>query len=85
MEELYAFIEEKVRESGYPGDIDGKELYDEISMEAENHDNGVYIFMVKRENDMFYEGNMEILDEQFDLHCIDIHSAGQVYHVDFDA
>lgn len=85
MEELYQMIEEKIKASGYPGEIDGKEFYDEVNAEALEHENGTYIFMIKKTDTMFYEGRMIIMDAQFDLKTVDIHENGQVYHVDFDA
>ena len=85
MEELYSIIEEKIKASGFTGDISGRDLYDEVSMEADKHENGSYIFMVKVDENVFYEGNMDIHDEEFDLHTIDIHEGDKVYHVDFDA
>lgn len=85
MEELYRMIEEKIRNSGYPGEIDGREFYNEVSDEADSKDNGTYLFMIKKSDTVFYQGCMDILDEQFDLHYVDIHDGEKTYHVDFDA
>ena len=85
MEELYRLIEEKIRNSGYPGEIDGKEFYNEVSDEADEQEEGTYIFMIKKSDTLFYQGCMEIMDNQFDLHYVDIHDGDKVYHVDFDA
>ena len=30
MEELYEMIEERIRQSGFPGEIDGEEFYNDI-------------------------------------------------------
>lgn len=85
MEELYRLLEQKIKNSGYPGNIDGEEFYNEISDEADEKENGTYIFMIKKSDTVFYQGVMEILDDQFDLHTMDIHVGETVYHVDFDA
>lgn len=85
MEELYRLIEEKIRKAGYPGEIDGREFYDDVSAEADDRENGTYIFLVKKSDEVFYQGCMEILEDQFDLHYVDIHDGEKVYHVDFDA
>ena len=85
MEELYRLIEEKIRNSGYPGEIDGKEFYNEVSDEADEQEEGTYIFMIKKSDTLFYQGCMEIMKNQFDLHYVDIHDGEKVYHVDFDA
>jgi hypothetical protein len=85
MEELYRTIEEKIKASGYSGEIDGREFYYEVSKEADAKENGKYIFMVKKSDTVYYEGCMDILDKDFDLHYIDIHEDDKTYHVDFDA
>ena len=85
MEELYRLIEEKIRNSGYPGEIDGKEFYNEVSDEADEQEEGTYIFMIKKSDTLFYKGCMEIMKNQFDLHYVDIHDGETVYHVDFDS
>ena len=85
MEELYEMIEEKIKQSGYPGIVDGKEFYNEVSDEADEKENGTYIFLIKKSDTVFYQGCMEIMDSQFDLHYVDIHDGDTVYHVDFDA
>ena len=85
MKELYRIIEEKIKNSGYPGEINGEEFYDEVSREADEKENGTYIFLIKKNETVFYQGCMEIMDNQFDLHYLDIHDGDKVYHVDFDA
>ncbi|MEE1086235.1 MAG: hypothetical protein U0L05_03555 [Schaedlerella sp.] len=85
MEELYQLIEAKIKGVGYPGMIDGKEFYGDVNDEADNQENGTYIFIIKKTEELFYQGCMEIMDEEFDLHYVDIHDGDKVYHVDFDA
>lgn len=85
MEELYQLIEEKIKKSGYPGRIHGKEFYELISAEADKQETGTYVFLIKLTDTDFYQGCMEILEEQFDLKYVDIHEGDQVWHVDFDA
>ena len=83
MEELYRLIEERIRSSGYPGPVDGETFYDEVSAEADEHENGTYLFLIKKTDTDFYQGCMEILDDAFDLKYVDIHENGRVYNVDF--
>lgn len=85
MEELYRLIEEKIKNAGYPGEIDGREFYNEVSDEADDQEEGSYIFIIKKSDTLFYQGCMEILKNQFDLHYVDIHDGETVYHVDFDS
>ena len=85
MEELYQLIEEKIKASGFPGEIDGKEFYQDVSDEADSKDNGTYLFIIKKSDVLQYHGCMTILDEEFDLHYVDIHVGEAKFHVDFDA
>ncbi len=85
MEELYRIIEEKIKAAGYPKEIDGREFYDDISDEADEKENGDYIFLIKKTEELMYKGCMTIIDEQFDLHYVDILDSDQNYHVDFDS
>lgn len=85
MFELYQFIEERIKQAGYPGKINGREFYDDVSAEAENQDNGTYIFIIKKSDELTYQGCMTIMDEDFDLHYVDIIDKENKYHVDFDA
>lgn len=85
MEELYQLIEEKIKASGYPGTIDGREFYEDISNEADAQEDGTYVFIVKKNDELSYKGCMTILEEEFDLHYVDIHENEESWHVDFDA
>lgn len=85
MKELYKLIEKKIRDAGYLGHIDGEEFYNDVSAEADDKENGTYIFFVKKDEHLMYRGCIEILDDQFDLHYVDILDGEQEYHVDFDA
>ena len=83
MNELYELIEEKIKGSGYPKEIDGREFYNYISDEADEKENGTYMFIIKKTDTLQYQGCMTIIDEQFDLHYVDILAGENTYHVDF--
>lgn len=85
MDELYRLIEEKIKVAGYLGEIDGREFYDDVNAEADSKENGMYIFIVKKTETLYYQGCMEIMEDQFDLHYVDIHDGDKEYHVDFDS
>ena len=86
MEELYRIIEEKIRAAGCPVPISGEEFYNDICDETEKMPGeGTYLFAVHKENGIIYEGQVEILEDQFDLHTVDITLGERRYHVDFDA
>lgn len=84
MNELYRMIEKRIRDAGYPGVIDGCEFYEDISAEADEKDNGMYLFIIKKSETLSYHGCMQIMDEEFDLRYVEIHEGEKVYHVDFD-
>ena len=65
MEEIYRLIEEKIKASGYLGYASGEEIYDEICDEIEEKENGSYIFMSKKEDDVFFEFKIDVMDENF--------------------
>ena len=85
MEELYRLIEEKIKASGYPGEVNGEAIYNEICDEMEQKENGSYLLMIKQDGDVYFECKVDIMDEEFDLPFMDIHAGEKVYHVDFDA
>ncbi len=85
MQELYDLIEEKIKKAGYSGDIDGEEFYGDISDEVDDQDNGTFMFLIKKSETVSYQGCMTIMDDEFDLHYVDIHDGEKTYHVDFDA
>lgn len=84
MQELYDMIEAKIRETGYEGEVDGYEIYNEISDEIEEKEPGTYIFMSKKTDDIFYEYKIDVMEEEFNLSYMDIHDQDKVFHVDFD-
>ena len=85
MQELYDLIEEKIRKAGYTGFIDGEEFYQDISDEVDEQENGAFMFLIKKSDILSYQGCMTIMDDEFDLHYVDIHDGDKIYHVDFDA
>ncbi len=85
MQELYDLIEEKIKHAGYPREIDGEEFYGDISDEVDDQDNGTFMFLIKKSETVSYQGCMTIMDDEFDLHYVDIHDGEKTYHVDFDA
>ncbi|MCH1960575.1 hypothetical protein [Romboutsia hominis] len=85
MEEIYRLIEEKIKNSGYQRSVSGEEIYEEICDEIEDKDNGSYIFMSKKEDDVLFEYKIDVMDENFNLFYLDINSPEGKFHIDFDA
>ncbi len=84
MEELYRVIEDKIREAGYTRPVSGEEIYEEICDQIDGQENGSYIFMSKKEDDVFFEYKIDVMDEEFNLSYIDINMNDKKIRVDFD-
>lgn len=85
MEELYRMIEEKIRESGYLEIISGEDVYNDLCDQMEEQENGTYLLMSKFGDDVVFEYNITIMDEDFDLHAMTIRTEnGKEYQVKFD-
>ena len=85
MDEIYAIIEEKIKESGYTGAVDGYSIYNEICDFIEDKENGSFIFMSKQDDETVFEYKVDIHEDDFNLSYVSITNNGQNYHIDFDA
>ncbi|MBP1864350.1 hypothetical protein BD780_001021 [Clostridium tetanomorphum] len=85
MEKFFKAIEEKIRKSGYPREVSGEEIYAEISDEAENQEEGSYLFMKKQNDDIMFEYRVDILEDNINLATLTIHTSERNYFIDFDA
>ena len=47
MTELYELIETKIKEPGYPRQISGADVYDDICDQIDGKENGTYLLLVK--------------------------------------
>ncbi|MFI3210371.1 MAG: hypothetical protein R3Y64_04900 [Peptostreptococcaceae bacterium] len=84
MEEIFELIEGKIRNSGYQGEISGEEIYDEICDEIEDKEEGTYIFMNKKEDNVLFEYKIDVMEENFNLSYIIITDNGEKFEIDFD-
>ena len=64
--------------------MNGKDIYYDISAEADEKEDGTYMFIIKKTETLFYKGCMTIMEKEFDLHFVDIVDGENSYHVDFD-
>lgn len=85
MDELYKMIEERIAESGYTGPVSGYEIYNEICDFIDEKENGSYVFMSKKTDDVVYEYNVQIHEEDFNLSTLTITTKENTYVIDFDA
>lgn len=84
MEELYRMIEETIKTTGYNGDIDGQDIYEDICDQIEDKEPGSYLLMSKKTDDVFFEYQVDVMEDQFNLSYVDIHEGDKVYHANFD-
>ena len=85
MEEIYEAIEEKLKAAGYPGEVNGYEIYNDICDQIEDKENGEYLLMSKKSEDLWYEYRIQIMEEEFNLSSMVIHTPSKEYTVDFDS
>ena len=85
MEELYRAIEEKIKASGYPREISGERVYDDICDQIEGKENGKYILLSKIEDDVIFEYHITIQDEDFNLGILTMKTPEGTFEADFDA
>ena len=85
MKELYKLLEDKIKASGYPFPVDGKDFYNDIADKADENGNGSFIVLIKKEDNVSYEAVVDVLDEGIDLHTCKFHVGEESYFVDFDA
>ena len=84
MNELYELIEKKIKESGYPRQISGADVYDDICDQIEGKENGSYVLLSKFEDDVIFEYHITIMDHEFNLGILTMRLPEGVYAANFD-
>ena len=82
---LYKAIEEKIKESGYPKEISGRDVYNDICDQIEDKENGTYLLLSKFEEDVIFEYHITIQDDGFNLGLLTMRTPEGIYQTDFDA
>ena len=85
MNELYELIEQKIKESGYPREISGEAVYNDICDQIEGKETGIYLLLSKFEEDVIFEYHITIRDEDFNLGILTMRTPEGTFEVDFDA
>lgn len=85
MEEIYEIIEQKIREAGYPRQVSGEQVYEDICDQIEEQEDGTYLLLSKFEEDVVFEYHITIMGEQFNLEQIHIQSPEGEWTVEFDS
>ena len=84
MEELYAAIENKIKEAGYTREVSGKDIYDDICEQIEDKEDGSYILISKFFDDTIFEYVVTIMEDEFNLSTLTINENGNKTVIDFD-
>jgi len=84
MEEIYQAIEEKIKNSGYPGYISGEKIYDDICDQIDGKENGEYVLISKHSDVLMLEYHITIRDDDFNLGVLKITTPNGDYEMDFD-
>lgn len=84
MNELYEMIEKKIRESGYPREISGMDVYDDICDQMEGKENGAYVLLSKFEEDVNFEYHITVMDDEFNLGILTMRTPEGVFETNFD-
>ena len=81
MEELYQAIEEKIKSSGYPREISGEAVYEDICDQIDGKENGTYVLLSKFEDDVIFEYHITVMDHEFNLGILTMRLPEGVYAV----
>lgn len=84
MEELYQAIEEKIKSSGYPREISGEAVYEDICDQIDGKENGTYVLLSKFEDDVIFEYHITVMDHEFNLGILTMRLPEGVYAVNSD-
>ena len=84
MNELYEMIEKNIRESGYPREISGMDVYDDICDQMEGKENGAYVLLSKFEEDVIFEYHITVMDDEFNLGILTMRTPEGVFETNFD-
>ena len=85
MNKFYKALEEKIKASGYPREISGRDVYNDICDQIEGKENGEYILLSKFDDDVVFEYHITIQDDDFNLGILTMKTPEGVFEVDFDA
>ena len=84
MNKFYKAIEEKIKASGYPREISGRDVYNDICDQIDGKENGTYLLLSKFEDDVIFEYHITINDEDFNLGVLTMKTPEGTFEVDFD-
>lgn len=84
MDDIYKAIEMKIKASGYPLEVDGAAIYNDICDEIDEKENGTYLLLSKYNDIDVFEYQVNIFDEDFNLSALTITTPSNTYYINFD-
>lgn len=84
MDEIYKVIEERIKLAGYPRDISGEAVYNDICDQMDGKENGTYLLLSKFEDDVVFEYQITIMDRDFNLGILTIKAPEGEFRINFD-
>ena len=84
MEALYRAIEKKIKDAGYSREISGEDVYDDICDQIDGKENGSYLLLSKFDEDVIFEYQITIQDDEFNLGILTMRTPEGVFEADFD-
>ena len=84
MNELYEAIEAKIKASGYPREISGEAVYNDICDQIEGKENGDYVVLSKFEEDVVFEYHISSSDVAFTQGILPRRTPEAIFETDFD-
>ena len=84
MNKFYKALKEKIKASGYPREISGRDVYNDICDQIEDKENGTYLVLSKFEDDVTFEYHITIQDEGFNLGVLTMRAPEGVFQTDFN-
>ena len=70
--------------SGYPREISGEAVYEDICDQIDGKENGTYVLLSKFEDDVIFEYHITVMDHEFNLGILTMRLPEGVYAVNFD-
>ena len=84
MEALYRAIEKKIKDAGYPREISGEDVYEDICDQIDGKEKGSYLLLSKFDEDVIFEYQITIQDDEFNLGILTMRTPEGVFEADFD-
>lgn len=84
MEEIYKFIEDRIKAAGFERYVSGEAVYEDICDQIEDKEEGTYLVLSKFFDDVVFEYVITIMEDDFNLSTLTIVEGDKRTVIDFD-